>query len=148
MQKKNNITSAKLLTKIREAGSVEEAVAWHETNKDPVLNDVLYGMIQSRGLTPKDLIIASGIDRSYFYHILSGVKKPGRNMVLRIGFCLRTTLKEMNDLLILAGVSPLYPKIRRDAVLIYALQKKFSMDQANELLIKVGEAPLFSNQKK
>ena len=69
-------------------------------------------------------------------------------MVLRIGFCLRTTLKEMNDLLILAGVSPLFPKIRRDAVLIYTLQKKYSMDQANELLIKAGEAPMFWNQQK
>ena len=140
---KNNISTSKLLTMIREAGTFEEAVSYHETSNDPLFHDVLYKMIQERGLAPKDMIIMSGIDRSYFYHILSGVKVPGRNMVLRIGFCLNATLNEMNHLLMLAGSNALYSRIRRDAALIYAIQQKYTMDQANELLISAGEEPMF-----
>ena len=144
---KNNVSTSKLLTMIREAGTFEEAVSYHETENDPLFNDILYKMIQERDLTPKDIIIASGIDRSYFYHILSGVKMPGRNMVLRIGFCLHASLNEMNHLLILAGANSLYPRIRRDAALIYAIQQKYTMEQANELLLNEGEEPLFWKRK-
>ena len=144
---KNNVSTSKLLTMIREAGTFEEAVSYHQTSNDPLFNDVLYKMIQERGLTPKDIIITSGIDRSYFYHILSGVKMPGRNMVLRIGFCLHVNLNEMNHLLTLAGTNSLYPKIRRDAALIYAIQHKFTMEQANDLLLSEREEPLFWKQK-
>lgn len=145
--KRKSVTTSKLLTIIRDAGTFEDAVSCHKSFREPLFCDVLYEMIQNRKLTPKDMIVMSGIDRSYFYHILSGTKTPGRNMVLRIGFCLQTTLNEMNRLLTLAGVNVLYSKIRRDAVLIYAIQNKYSMDQANELLISAGEESMFWKPK-
>ena len=74
---------------------------------------------------------------------MNGKKMPGRNMVLRIGFCMQASLSEMNQLLRLAGLSGLYAKIRRDATLIFALQQKYTMEQANDLLIQAGEDPLY-----
>ena len=100
-------------------------------------------MMTERQMDPGRMILMSGIERSYFYHILSGKKKPGRNMVLRIGFCLRLELKEMNNLLQLSGTAPLYPRIHRDAALIFALQKRFTMQEANRLLAGAGEEPLY-----
>ena len=143
MGQKKNVTTSKLLTIIRDAGTFEEAVSWHETAKEPLFSDVLYEMMTERKLTAKDMITMSGIDRSYFYHILSGVKTPGRNIVLRIGLCLGVTLNEMNRLLTLAGANILYSKIRRDAALIFAIQHKYTMNQTNEMLIGSGEDSLF-----
>jgi len=68
---------------------------------------------------------------------------PGRNVVLRLGFCLKLNLTEMNHMLTLAGLAALYPRIRRDAALIFAVQHKYTMAQANDLLIEAGEAPLY-----
>ena len=138
-----DLTTSKLLTLIRSATTFSEAIAAHDATEEPNFSAYLYELMTARSLTPKDIVALSGIERSYFYHILSGEKRPGRNMVLRVGFCLRVNLTEMNQLLRLAGFSPLYARIRRDAVLIFAVQHKKTMAQANELLLEAEEAPLF-----
>lgn len=143
----DDITTSKLLTLVRGADSFEQAMDYRDRVSEPVFHDTLFEMMQARGLTPKEMIRRSGIERSYFYHILNGQKTPGRNMVLRIGFCMQASLQEMNQLLRLAGLSGLYVKIRRDATLIYAVQHRFTMDQANRLLRQAGEAPLYLEEK-
>ena len=132
---------------IRNARSFSEAVSYHETAESPSFSGYLYALMTGRGLTPKAVIQSSGIERSYFYHILSGNKKPGRNIVLRIGLCLRASLAEMNQLLRLAGLSGLYARIRRDAALIYAVQHRYTAEQTNDLLIELGEAPLYREDR-
>ena len=137
------ITTSRLLTLIRSAKTFRQATAYHETAPDPQFKEELYRLMKERALEPRQMILLSGIERSYFYHILSGQKTPGRNMVLRIGFCLSLNLKEMNHLLQLSGTASLYPRIRRDASLIFALQNHYSMSETNDLLIHAAEEPLF-----
>jgi hypothetical protein len=144
----DRITTSKLLTIIRGARTFEEATAYHVSAEKPVFSELLFHLMQERGLSPKDMIQMTGIERSYFYHILNGRKSPGRNMVLRMGFCARVSLNEMNRLLTLANASVLYPKVRRDAILIFALQGRRTMESANDLLIQAGEEPLFLANKK
>jgi hypothetical protein len=64
-------------------------------------------------------------------------------MVLRIGFCLRADLKQTQRLLRLANASTLYARVRRDALLIYAIQNKYTVIQANELLLQNDLPPLY-----
>ena len=141
--REGGLTTSKLLTMIRGADTFEEATAYHRSAKEPVFSDALYDLMQQKGLSARDMILRSGIERSYFYHILSGGKTPGRNMVLRIGFCLPCTLPEMNQLLRLAGLSGLYARIRRDAALIFAIQHRYTMEQANDLILQAGEEPMY-----
>ena len=139
----NAITTSKLLTMIRNAQTFEEATTYHETAEEPTFDHYLYSLMDARRFTPKDMIARTMIERSYFYHILNGAKSPGRNIVLRIGFGLGVNLSEMNQLLRLAGLSGLYAKIRRDALLIYAVQQRYTMKQANQLLTEAGETPMY-----
>ena len=141
-----NLTTGKLLSLIRNAHSLEEATAYHQEHGQPLLKDALDQIMNAHRITPKHLIIESKIERSYLYHILSGERMPGRNIVLRIGFCLNVSLNEMNQLLRLAGFSGLYSKVQRDAVLIYALSQNMSMEAANRLLLEAGEAPLYQTE--
>ncbi|MBR2571348.1 MAG: hypothetical protein IKE30_04390 [Clostridia bacterium] len=141
-----DLTTSRLLSRIRAAGSPQEAVAWHDAYGDPLLKDTLYMLMQKNSLQPRDVILECGLERSYFYHILSGHKRPSRNMMLRIGFCVRADYEEMNHLLRLSGVSSLYPRIRRDALIIYAIQQKLSMEAANALLAEQGEVPLYREE--
>lgn len=54
------------------------------------------------------------------------------------------SLKETQRALKLYGMTELYPKIKRDVLLIVALgQKMFNIDEVNEMLVKEGEAPLY-----
>ncbi|MBQ8972909.1 MAG: hypothetical protein IJ074_07520 [Clostridia bacterium] len=147
-ENRRQLTTSKVLSRIRAADSPSEATAYHALNGEPILKDVLYQIMQKNGFQPKDIILESGIERSYFYHILSGYKHPSRNMMLRIGLCVHADCAEMNRLLRLAGVSGLYPKIRRDALLLYALQEHWSMARTNTLLIESGEPPLYREEKR
>ena len=144
--RKGDLTTSKLLTHIRTADTFHEAIAIHDTMEEPSFSEFLYSLMSGRGLTPRDLIGLTRIERSYFYHILAGNKRPGRNMVLRIGLCLGANLTEVNQLLRLAGLSGLYARMRRDAVLIYAVQHHYSMDEANRLLRESGEPPLIASK--
>ena len=139
-------TTSQLLTMIRGASTFEEATEYHRSAQDPRFHDYLFQLMEERGTSAKEVIRQSGIERSYFYHILSGAKNPGRNMVLRIGLCLRTSLKEMNQLLRLAGLSELYSRRRRDAVLIYAVTHQKSMEEANALLQEAQEERLYQDE--
>ena len=142
---RERISTSRLLTMIRGATSFREAMAYHEAAPDPRFHETLYELMNRKELSARDMIQKSGIERSYFYHILNGEKHPGRNMVLRIGFCLGSSLTEMNHLLRLAGLSELYPRRKWDAALIYAITHQYTMEQANDLLIEAGEEPLYSD---
>ena len=121
------LTTSQLLSIIKKSGQFSEVTnIWQDEMETPVFCHYLYETMEKHKLTAKDIIQRSGIERSYFYHLLSGFKTPGRNIVLRICLCMEATLTETSQLLRLAGHGSLYPKVRRDAAIIFAIEKKCS----------------------
>ncbi len=146
-ESRKRLTTSQLLSVIKKSEQFSEVTsAWHDREETPVLCHYLYKIMEKHKLTAKEVISRSGIERSYFYHILSGQKTPGRNMLLRIGLCMGATLTEINQLLRLANQGSLYPKIRRDAAIIFAIEKKYTMQQTNDFLIELGETPLYREE--
>ncbi len=142
-----HLTTSQLLSFIRKSHDFSQVNDFFRDSGDPpVFCHFLYTLMEKYNMTSKDVINSSGIERSYFYHILSGQKIPGRNIVLRIALCLKATLTETNQLLRLAHQGMLYAKIRRDAAIIFAIEKKYSMQQTNELLIQIQEQPLYKEE--
>ena len=139
---KRKTTSQRLL-QIRRSGTFQEVLDLHNTIEEPSLSQYLYHLMEERHLTPREIITATGVHRSYFYAVLAGQKIPGKNIILRFSLALHCTLNETNRLLRLAGLSDLYSLMRRDAVLIYAIEHKAGIQQANELLEKAGEELLY-----
>lgn len=143
-QKKKNLSTSQILAVIKKSGyftDVSEVLKEQETL--PSFSHSLFEIMTRHQLAAKDVILKSGIERSYYYHIMSGQKMPGRNVLLRICLCMSATLTETNQLLRLAGHSQLYAKVRRDAALIFAINKSYTMQEANALLIEAGEQPLY-----
>ena len=103
----------------------------------------LYDTMSRHGLRPKDVISLSGMERSYFYHILSGSKIPLRNIVIRIALCIGADLAETNRLLLLAQQGTLYVKVRRDAAIVFCIKNGKTMRETNDFLLSIGEAPLY-----
>ena len=137
------ITTSSLITLLNNATAFSDAVPADGQWRDMVFHEYLYRLMDQKGLTPRDMIARTGIERSYFYHILNGAKHPGRNVVLRVAFALEVSLADTNRLLRLSGNADLYPRIRRDAALIFCLQRKYSMTEANDFLTGEGEEPLY-----
>lgn len=95
-----------------------------------------------RDLYKKDISKASLIDRSYTSQIIEGDKHPGRDKVLAITIGLGFSLEETQKALKLAGLNELYPKSKRDSIIIFAINKQMSIMDTNAELARYGEKEL------
>lgn len=115
----------------------------HMSNiRDTTFHEYLYSIMEINGKTTSNLIADACISKSYAYQFLNGERLPGRDIILRIGFSMNLDADEIQRLLTLAGKSVLYPKIHRDAGILYCIRKKMSLDEANFFLTDIGEVPL------
>nr|WP_325247464.1 hypothetical protein [uncultured Oscillibacter sp.] len=86
---------------------------------------------------------AASISKSYGYQILRGERTPGRDILLRTALVLRLSLKETQRLLAVGGCGALYPRVRRDAAVIFALNQHMTLLETEELLSSLPERSLY-----
>ena len=103
--------------------------------RERTLSDYLRELIERA-----DAIHRSGLNETYGYQLFEGQRaNPSRDKVLQLVFGMGLTLKEAGRLMKIAGVSPLYCKNRRDAIIIFCVNKRLSLQTANEELFRFGE---------
>ncbi|XCP84506.1 helix-turn-helix transcriptional regulator [Roseburia hominis] len=95
--------------------------------------------LEKSGLTQAQLIEKTQIQRNYAYQILSGTKNPGRDKVIAICLALSLSLDETQRALTIARESILYPKNKRDSILIFCINKNLSVLETNDLLYEMQE---------
>lgn len=102
-------------------------------------------LLTQKHMKRQDVLIRANLPQKYGYKLLTGeTHTTDRNKILRICFSMEMSLKETQRTLTLYGMSELYPKTKRDVLLIVALgQRIFDIDQVNEMLIQEGESPLY-----
>lgn len=107
------------------------------------LGEYLEKLLAQKNLTKKEVIERSDLNREYVYHIFSGLKKnPSRPKILAIAMAMELDLEEIQYLLRYAGFGVLYPRNQWDAIIISAVEQKFTVAQTNELLYRLGEKTL------
>ena len=82
---------------------------------------LLTHLFEKRAITKSALAKQSGMSEIYVHQIFAGRRNPSRSRLICLCFGLGATLDETQELLRLAGLAPLYPRIRRDAIIIYGL---------------------------
>ncbi|MDO4890239.1 MAG: helix-turn-helix transcriptional regulator [Coriobacteriaceae bacterium] len=92
------------------------------------------------------VITRSGIERSYGHRLFNGTRNPSRDTVLQIAFGFGLDCDGAQQLLKVAGMSPLHPKVKRDAVVAYCLHNGRSLMDAQELLYEYA-LPLLGGAK-
>lgn len=110
----------------------------HATSKRS-LSDYLNQLLEEKGARRADIVKKAGMNSTYGYQIFMGQRNPSRNKVLQIAFALSCTLRETNRLLRASDHSPLYPKDRRDAIIIFCIDRKRTLMQTNAELYRFGE---------
>lgn len=108
----------------------------------PSFKDYLYSLMEARGLDAGKLGVISLLSRSFAYQICSGERQPSRDIILRIAVAMKVSVEEAQQMLRLAQRGALYPRDRRDAVIIYALSKKLGLYDTDELLIEMEQQTL------
>ena len=106
------------------------------------LPEYLSKLLEERGTTRAEVIAAAGISSAYGYQIFSGERSPSRETVLQLGLGLKLNDEEMQQLLARARKGALYPRDKRDCVILYACRNGMDLQQVNELLFERGLAML------
>ena len=128
-----------LLDELRDAPSADDYLREHETSTR-TLSGYLNQLLDERELERKDVVREAGIDATYGYQLFRGDRtRPSRDIVLALAFALHCTLRETERLLQAAGVSRLYVKERRDAIVIFCLDQHATLAETNEALYRMGE---------
>ena len=99
--------------------------------------------IKAKGLLQQEVFSNADISEGYGYKILSEEKHTRqRDTIIRLCLGAHFTLEEAQRALKIYGMSPLYPRLSRDAVLIVAFNSKtYNIASVNGLLEQNGESP-------
>ena len=127
-----------LLDELLGAPSLE---GYLEENKpgSRTLAEYLQQLLDEKGLERSRVVRMADLNDPFGYQIFKGTRHPSRDKVLQIAFAMALTLRETNRALTAAGVSELYCKDRRDAIIIFCLDRGCSLQKVNEELYRFGE---------
>ncbi len=104
---------------------------------------MLNQLFKKCGLSKAALAKRSGMSDIYLHQIFSGRRNPSRSRLLCLCIGLGASLEETQELLKLCGLAQLYPKLRRDAIIIYGLTHRLSLCSLNASLFSSDEETLF-----
>lgn len=96
-------------------------------------------LIDKSSRSKSSIINKADFNYCYFYDIINGRKMPTKDKVIRLALAMKLNLDECQKALKLSGRSALYPRLRRDSILIYAIENQLTIFRCDELLEKYGE---------
>lgn len=134
-------STQELLKLLNEAPQVSDYIENEAENmvQQTSLCTYLNALLEEKQVNKSEMIKLSGLDRTYTYQILSGAKKnPDRDKVLAICFALKLSFEETQNLLKTAKYPILYARIKKDSIIIFALQHNASLADVNEMLYDFG----------
>lgn len=92
----------------------------------------IHQLLIEKSLKKSDLILTAGISKQYLYELFTNKrKKPSRDVVIKLAFGLGLNLEETNLLLKRAGHGSLYPRLKRESILIYCILKRKTLIETN-----------------
>ena len=121
-------------------------IAQYLTKNREELLDLPLHLYLKQLLSETDYKISQIADRSckgeYIYQVFRGIKNPSRDVVLCIALALQLACPDTGQLLRIARMPALDARNRRDSVILFALNRKLSVHETNDILYELGEACL------
>ena len=127
-----------LLAELLEAPDIDAFLDSYQLG-EPSLPDYLNALLAEKNLERAQVVRMANLNETFGYQIFMGTRNPSRNKLLQIAFAMALTLRETNRMLEVGGVSSLYSKSRRDAIIIFCLERGCSLQRVNEELYRFGE---------
>jgi len=141
-----NKATDSLINEIRESKSISSFIENNSSEFDAFLFvKKLQSLLEIKSMSKQKLIRESCLNSSYVYDILGAKKAPSKDTVIKLSFALGLTLPETNRLLELAGYSNLYPRIEREAIIIFCIENQKGLHYANDLLHSMQEDELIGH---
>ena len=136
-----NKTTDELLKILISKGDMQKYI---EENSNEFLKfslcQYLNQLLTEHGLKKGKIIADALIERSYGYQIFSGRKDmPSRDVLISFALAMKLSLDELQSLLRIAHMAMLYPRVKRDSIILHSIAKHESVIQCNTALELFGE---------
>ena len=106
---------------------------------DYTLTDFIVKMINEKRITTAQIADLSNLEPNYINKLRIGqIKKPSRDKLLQLAFGLSFTEDETQLLFRLAGLCALYPRFKRDYIIMTCIRANKSIWECNDYLIENG----------
>ena len=139
MKDTNNLHQA-----LMEAPSLDRFLSENQDsfNRDSVC-DLLNRLFQKRSISKAALAKQSGMSEVYLHQVFSGRRNPSRSRLLCLCFGLHASPEETQELLKQCGLAQLYPRDRRDAIILYGILNGMDLFAVNDRLFAENEETLY-----
>lgn len=119
-------------------------------NRDEIMDsansfgDYFKSLLEKNSISQRDAFIYADIPERYGYKLLSAEKKTRkRDVIIRLCYAGKFSVEETNRCLKLYGMSELYSRISRDALLIVCFNDRpGTLSDVNKILISNNMEPL------
>ena len=93
---------------------------------------------EKKGEPAERIIKRAHIEKSYGHQLFKGARKPSRDTCLQLAFGFEMDIEQAQRLLRAAGKNALYPRVLRDAAVIYSLHNSVSLADTQIVLEELG----------
>ena len=129
------ITTGELWARLFAAPKVERYLDENSVSCErPSFAEYITQLANGRNEKPERIINRSGIERSFGHRLFSGTRNPSRDTVLQLAFGFELDADGAQDLLKIAQMTPLHPKVKRDAVIAFCLHHQKTLIEAQCIL--------------
>lgn len=139
-QKDNKVSSTSIL--FRRIFKTNDIGKFLERNSDalgiPSFHCYISEFCKTKGLIPEQVILHSDIERTYGHQLFNGTRKPSRDKALQLAFGLGLDVEGAQKLLQVAQKSLLYPKIKRDAAILFCINQQKDIYETQSVLHSLG----------
>lgn len=132
-------STSQLLGQLKATGSIKAFIERNDSDfVAQSFSEHLLGLCKQRGISRSTVINSSGIERSYAYQLFRGLRFPSRDKVIQLAIGFQMSIDETQELLKTAQKCALYPRVQRDAVVLFGINKKLGVMQIQEMLDELG----------
>ena len=121
------ISTSELWARLFKAPSVSSYLDEQSGTELPAFSDYIAQLAEERDEKREAVIMQAGIERTFGHRLFNGTRNPSRDTVLQLAFGLKLDADGAQQLLKVAGMSALHPKVKRDAVVAYCLHNGRSL---------------------
>lgn len=123
----------------------KDITGYLDANQEEFLDISLHEHLKNL-LAQAQLKVSQVVERSekgeYVYQVFRGIKNPGRDVIICIALAMELDLAETERLLRIARMPRLDARNRRDSILIFAVNRKLTVLDTNDILYEFNEACL------
>ena len=135
----SRVSTDTLMKRVLKTRQLDRFINQNETHLEEItLVDYLKKLCEERKVTASKVIGKAQIERGYGYQIFRGIRNPSRDKLLQLAFGFHLTVEEAGKLLLIAGKSPIYPRLKREAVIAWCLKEQLSLRETQEYLGEYG----------